>query len=84
MQRLRGTEGQPVGHGRPRGSEETEAKSVNWSAMGDREDDISRRDWLSDNFNVVEANFREKFPRLCNGIEATTGDQPELAALWFE
>jgi hypothetical protein len=27
--------------------------------MGDREDDVSRRDWLSDNFNVIEANFRE-------------------------
>jgi hypothetical protein len=40
-----------------RGSEESE--SANWSAMGDREDDISRRDWLSDKFNVIEANFRE-------------------------
>jgi hypothetical protein len=55
------------------GSEETKAKSISWLAMRDREDDVSGGDWLPDNFNVIEANFREKSPRLFNRIEAIDG-----------
>jgi hypothetical protein len=52
-----GAEGQAAGKLAGARAKKTKAESVKASAMDDREDGISRRDRLSDGFNVAEANL---------------------------
>jgi hypothetical protein len=55
------------------GAKETEAKEANSLSPGDREDGISRPNSLSDDFYILEPNFREELLRFFNGIEAING-----------